>query len=142
MPSSHDPVTRMFHCLVIVSKIPLFSITYEKLNCTPTFHTSYKSHNLSTRCVRNRFVGSLSTSCNNVVILSSCYKVVNHNRFTSSSKISSLSRIGFSFDMLYPVLSSLYVCMAIKHIIVLFVITPRKFITSKIGKPGSRITYY
>jgi hypothetical protein len=33
-------------------------------------------HNLSTRCVRNRLVASLSTSCNNVVILSSCYKVV------------------------------------------------------------------
>jgi hypothetical protein len=34
---------------------------------------------LSTRCVRNRIVASLSTSCNNVVILSSCYKVVTHN---------------------------------------------------------------
>ena len=29
------------------------------------------------------------------------------------------------------VTSSLYVCMAIKHIIVLFVETPRKFITAK-----------
>ena len=28
--------------------------------------------NLSTRCVRHRFVASLSTSCNNAVILSSC----------------------------------------------------------------------
>jgi hypothetical protein len=33
----------------------------------------------------------------------------------------------------------LYVCMAIKHIIVLFVETPRKFITAKLSirKPGS-----
>jgi hypothetical protein len=30
------------------------------------------------------------------------------------------------------VISSLYVCMAIKHIIVLFVETPRKFITAKL----------
>jgi hypothetical protein len=35
------------------------------------------------------------------------------------------------------VLSSLYVCMAIKYIIVLFVETPRKFITAKLS-----ITYY
>ena len=36
-------------------------------------------------------------------------------------------------------LSSLYVCMAIKYIIVLFVETPRKFITAKLSirKPGS-----
>ena len=36
-------------------------------------------------------------------------------------------------------ISSLYVCMAIKHIIVLFVETPRKFITAKLSirKPGS-----
>ena len=36
-------------------------------------------------------------------------------------------------------ISSLYVCMAIKHIIVLFVETPRKFITTKLSirKPGS-----
>jgi hypothetical protein len=34
---------------------------------------------------------------------------------------------------------TLYVCMAIKHIIVLFVETPRKFITAKLSirKPGS-----
>jgi hypothetical protein len=31
-------------------------------------------------------------------------------------------------------LSSFYVCMAIKHIIVLFVETPRKFITAKLSK--------
>ena len=37
---------------------------------------------LSTRCVRNRLVASLSTSCNNAVILSSCYKVVTHNLST------------------------------------------------------------
>ena len=30
MPSSHDPVTRMFHCLFIVLKIPLFSMA-----CSP-----------------------------------------------------------------------------------------------------------
>ena len=37
------------------------------------------------------------------------------------------------------ILSSLHVCMAIKHIIVLFVETPRKFITAKLSirKPGS-----
>jgi hypothetical protein len=36
-------------------------------------------------------------------------------------------------------ISSLYVCMAIKHIIILFVETPRKFITAKLSirKPGS-----
>jgi hypothetical protein len=39
----------------------------------------------------------------------------------------------------YIDLSSLYVCMAIKYIIVLFVETPRKFITAKLSirKPGS-----
>jgi hypothetical protein len=31
-----------------------------------------KNLNLSTRCVRHRFVASLSTSCNNAVISSSC----------------------------------------------------------------------
>ena len=37
------------------------------------------------------------------------------------------------------IISSLYVCMAIKYIIVLFVETPRKFITAKLSirKPGS-----
>jgi hypothetical protein len=37
------------------------------------------------------------------------------------------------------ILSSLYVCMAIKYIIVLFVETPRKFITAKLSirNPGS-----
>jgi hypothetical protein len=41
-------------------------------------------------------------------------------------------------------ISFLYVCMAIKHIIVLFVETPRKFITAKllIRKPGSSPVYY
>ena len=41
-------------------------------------HT-HKSHNLSTRCVHNRRVATLSTNCNNAVILSSCYKVVTQN---------------------------------------------------------------
>jgi hypothetical protein len=36
------------------------------------------------------------------------------------------------FDIRY-ILSSLYVCMAIKHIIVLFVEAPRKFITEDPG---------
>jgi hypothetical protein len=40
------------------------------------------THNLSTRCVHNRLVTTLSTSCNNVVISSSCYKVVTHNLST------------------------------------------------------------
>jgi hypothetical protein len=39
-------------------------------------------HNL-TRCVRNRLVASMSTSCNNAVIWSSCYKVVTHNLLTN-----------------------------------------------------------
>ena len=38
---------------------------------------------LSTRCVRNRLVASLSTSCKNSVILSSCYKLVTHNLLTN-----------------------------------------------------------
>ena len=37
--------------------------------------------NLSTRCVRNRLVATLSTSCYKVV--SSCYKVVTHNLLTN-----------------------------------------------------------
>ena len=42
------------------------------------------------------------------------------------------------------VISSLYVCMAIKYIIVLFVETPRKFITAKLSirKPGSSSVLY
>ena len=42
-----------------------------------------KSHNLSTRCVRNRLVASLSTSCKNSIILSSCHKLVTHNLLTN-----------------------------------------------------------
>ena len=44
-----------------------------------------------------------------------------------------------SLDLIFSIISSLYVCMAIKHIIVLFVETPRKFITAKLSirKPGS-----
>jgi hypothetical protein len=39
---------------------------------------------LSTRCVRaERLVASLSTSCKNSVILSSCYKLVTHNLLTN-----------------------------------------------------------
>ena len=43
------------------------------------------------------------------------------------------------FSIILYILSSLYVCMAIKYIIVLFVETPRKFITAKLSirKPGS-----
>ena len=41
---------------------------------------TYESHNLSTRCVRNRFVASCQQSCNNAVILSSCYKIVTQQR--------------------------------------------------------------
>jgi hypothetical protein len=37
-----------------------------------------------------------------------------------------------NFQQIQYVISSLYVCMAIKHIIVLFVETPRKFITAKL----------
>jgi hypothetical protein len=44
---------------------------------------TYKSHNLSTRCVRNRLVASLSTSCNNAIILPSCCKFVTHNLLTN-----------------------------------------------------------
>jgi hypothetical protein len=39
---------------------------------------------------------------------------------------------GTGFLNHYSILSSLYVCMAIKHIIVLLVETPRKFITAKL----------
>ena len=46
-------------------------------------HNLSKSHNLSTRCVHNMLVASLSTSCDDVVILSSCYKVVTHNLLNS-----------------------------------------------------------
>jgi hypothetical protein len=38
---------------------------------------------VSTRCVRHRFVASVSTSCNNAVILSSCYKLPTHNLLTN-----------------------------------------------------------
>ena len=38
---------------------------------------------MSTRCVRNRLVASLSTSCNNAVASSSYYKVVTHNLLTN-----------------------------------------------------------
>ena len=45
-------------------------------------HTQ-KSHNLSTSCARNKLVTSLSTSCSNAAILSSCTKFVTHNLLTS-----------------------------------------------------------
>ena len=38
---------------------------------------------LSTSCARNKLVTSLSTSCSNAVILSSCTKFVTHNLLTS-----------------------------------------------------------
>ena len=46
---------------------------------------------------------------------------------------------GLPMLQLFQLISSLYVCMAIKYIIVLFVETPRKFITAKLSirKPGS-----
>jgi hypothetical protein len=46
-------------------------------------YTHKKSHNLSTRCVRNRLVANLSTSSNNAVISSTCYKVVAYNLLTN-----------------------------------------------------------
>jgi hypothetical protein len=62
-------------------------------------------------------------------------------RFTSSiirlpNCIHSLDNFIFTTIV---ILSSLYVCMAIEYIIVLFVETPRKFITAKLSirKPGS-----
>jgi hypothetical protein len=48
----------------------------------------------ATRCVRNRLVASLSTSCNNAVILSSCYKVVTHNVLTNTLFFYSLQVVG------------------------------------------------
>ena len=50
-----------------------------------TFEYIYTRKNLaSTRCVCNRLVSSLSTSCVNVIgSLSSCYKIVTHNVLTS-----------------------------------------------------------
>jgi hypothetical protein len=52
--------------------------------------TANNTHKNLTICqqdvtVRNRLVASLSTSCNNVVILSGCYKVVTHNLLTNCS---------------------------------------------------------
>jgi hypothetical protein len=52
---------------------------FQQLVIVLQFDNKMCSHNLTTRCVRNRLVASLSTSCNNAVILSSCY---NHNLFT------------------------------------------------------------
>jgi hypothetical protein len=50
-----------------------------------------------------------------------------------------VSKIRDTELMKSTILSSLYVCMAIKYIIVLFVETPRKFSTAKLSirKPGS-----
>jgi hypothetical protein len=36
-----------------------------------------------TTCQQDVFATGLSTSCNNVVVLSSCYKVVTHNLLTN-----------------------------------------------------------
>jgi hypothetical protein len=46
------------------------------------------------------------------------------------------------FSQTKRILSSLYVCMAIKHIIVLFVETPRKFITAKLSIRKTTVLYY
>ena len=59
---------------------------FEQSQCSVSvhgIHTHVKTLNLSTRCVRNRLVARLSTSCNKAVILSSCYKVVTHNSWTN-----------------------------------------------------------
>jgi hypothetical protein len=51
------------------------------------YELNYRRKNLTT-CQQDvfatgwYFVASLSTSCNNAVILSSCYKVVTHNFYT------------------------------------------------------------
>ena len=62
------------------SKASGFSTNKTIISCNNAVILSscYKvvTHNLSTRCVRNRCVASLSASCNNAVILSSCYKPV------------------------------------------------------------------
>jgi hypothetical protein len=60
-------------------------------------YTHKKSLNLSTRCVRNRLVASLSTSCNNAVILSSCYKVVTHNLLTNCRAQQPCSKLPSSY---------------------------------------------
>jgi hypothetical protein len=55
-------------------------LSQHKRETTTTLLTPVK---ISTRCVRNRLVASVSTSCNNAVISSSCYKVVTHNLLTN-----------------------------------------------------------
>jgi hypothetical protein len=56
----------------------------KETNQTPApVSTHVKISQLSIRCVRNRLVASFSTSCNNPVISSSCYKVVTHNLLTN-----------------------------------------------------------
>jgi hypothetical protein len=69
------------------------------------------------------------------------FEFYTHNVATNINKIREYATKVLSrnvFGMLV-VLSSLYVCMAIKHIIILYVETPRKFITAKLSirKPGS-----
>ena len=51
--------------------------------CGNLQHTHVKISQLVNKMFRNRLVASLSTSCNNAVILSSCYKVVTHNLLTN-----------------------------------------------------------
>jgi hypothetical protein len=52
MPSSHNPVIRMFQCLVIVLKIPLFSMPSSHdsvIHCIDLFAMLYKGCQASTR---------------------------------------------------------------------------------------------
>jgi hypothetical protein len=70
--------------------VPLTFATLEKKKAFYDIRLLYlQSHNLSARCVRNRLVAILSTSCNDAVILSSkfqttCNKSVELNNFVAS----------------------------------------------------------
>jgi hypothetical protein len=75
-------VDKLLNCRTITTKL-LEQLVTSLLSSTTL--QQVVTHNLSTICVRNRLVASLSTSWNNgnAVILSSCYKVVTHNLLTS-----------------------------------------------------------
>jgi hypothetical protein len=48
MPSNHDAVIRMFHCLFIVLKIPLFSSHDSVIGCSIVFSFHFLSFILKT----------------------------------------------------------------------------------------------
>ena len=66
---------------------------------------------------------SQSTLCRKSWVFSGCSGFLPQGKLTGWVRIKTVKKI-------ISQLSSLYVCMAIKYIIVLFVETPRKFITA------------